>query len=67
MALAYDVLSKSPSKRPYDARASSNYDAFTPRPASHAEDTLRGVVLAAFNDFLEGDLELVRTLLSKVS
>jgi hypothetical protein len=59
-------LSTPSSKRLYDARASSNYDAFTPRPAGHAEDTLKGVVLAAFNDFLEGDLEIVRTLLSMV-
>jgi curved DNA-binding protein CbpA len=65
VALAYDVLSKPSSKRLYDAKASPNFEAFTPRPANYAEDTLRGVVLAAFNDFLEGDLEIVRTLLSK--
>ncbi|KAF8349017.1 hypothetical protein F5887DRAFT_1059940 [Amanita rubescens] len=66
VALAYDVLSKPSSKRLYDAKASPNYEAFTPRPANYAEDTLRGVVLAAFNDFLEGDLEIVRTLLKAV-
>lgn len=33
-------------------------------PASHAEETLKGVVLGVFNDFLDGDLEVIRTLLS---
>ena len=30
----------------------------------HAEETFRGVVLGVFNDFLDGDLEVIRTLLS---
>lgn len=30
----------------------------------HAEDTFRGVILGVFNDFLDGDLEVIRTLLS---
>ena len=31
----------------------------------HAEETFRGVILGVFNDFLDGDLEVVRTLLSR--
>ena len=30
-----------------------------------AEETLRSVVVGIFNDFLDGDLEMVRTLLRK--
>jgi hypothetical protein len=30
----------------------------------HAEETFRGVILGVFNDFLDGDLEVIRTLLS---
>jgi hypothetical protein len=30
-----------------------------------AEETLRSVVIGIFNDFLDGDLEMVRTLLRK--
>ena len=30
---------------------------------ARAEETLRGVVLGVFNDFLDGDMEVVRTLL----
>jgi len=30
-----------------------------------AEETLRTVVIGVFNDFLDGDLEMVRTLLRK--
>ncbi|KAK2463465.1 hypothetical protein APHAL10511_004551 [Amanita phalloides] len=64
VALAYDVLSKPTSKRLYDNRpSSSNYDAYT---ASQAEETLRDVVLGAFNDFLDGDLEIARTLLKGI-
>jgi len=31
----------------------------------HAEETFRGVILGVFNDFLDGDLEVIRTLLSQ--
>lgn len=30
----------------------------------HADETFRSVVLGVFNDFLDGDLEVIRTLLS---
>jgi len=33
----------------------------------HAEDTFRGVILGVFNDFLDGDLEVIRTLLTAVN
>lgn len=34
---------------------------------ARAEETLRGVVLGVFNDFLDGDMEVVRTLLRECS
>lgn len=63
VSVAYDVLSKPASKRKYDTRpATSPYD-FTAHPYQRAEETFRSVVLGVFNDFLDGDLETVRTLL----
>lgn len=62
--MAYDVLSKPASKRLYDAHPTSYYD-FAAHPYQKAEETFRGVVLGVFNDFLDGDLETVRTLLRK--
>lgn len=56
--MAYDILI-------YDNRsASSTYNAFDARPAGYAKETFRSVVFDIFNDFLDGDLEVVRTLLS---
>ncbi|GJE85580.1 DnaJ domain-containing protein [Phanerochaete sordida] len=60
--VAYDILSKPASKRCYDADASRTAD-FSARPYAQAEETFRSVVLGVFTDFLEGDLETVRTLL----
>ncbi|EKM57819.1 uncharacterized protein PHACADRAFT_89464 [Phanerochaete carnosa HHB-10118-sp] len=61
--VAYNILSTPASKRCYDANKSrSSYD-FSTRPYAQAEETFRSVVLGVFNDFLEGDLETVRTLL----
>jgi hypothetical protein len=31
----------------------------------YAEETFRSVILGVFNDFLDGDLEVIRTLLSQ--
>lgn len=64
--VAYDILSTPSSKRVYDSRPASaaTHDFFSARPYAHAEETFRGVVLGVINDFLEGDLETVRTLLS---
>lgn len=68
VAVAYDVLSKPSLKRIYDTRApDSTYDVFAAHPAAHAEETFKGVILGVFNDFLEGDLEMIRTLLSGCS
>jgi hypothetical protein len=66
VSVAYDVLSKPSSKRQYDSRPpSSDYDFFATRPYGHADQTFRAVVVGVLNDFLDGDLEMVRTLLSK--
>ncbi|KAF5367441.1 hypothetical protein D9758_003804 [Tetrapyrgos nigripes] len=68
VAVAYDVLSKPSSKRLYDHRSPySPYNAFAARPTGHAEETFRGAVIAVFNDFLEGDLEVIRNLLKTTS
>jgi hypothetical protein len=64
VSVAYDVLSKPSSRRIYDSRKSSSpYNYFSTQPAGHAEDTFRGVIIGVFNDFLDGDLEMIRTLL----
>ena len=66
VAVAYEVLSKPHLKRLYDSRSpKSHFDVFATRPTDHAEETFRGVILGVFNDFLDGDLEVIRTLLSK--
>jgi hypothetical protein len=65
VAVAYDVLSKPTLRMLYDNRSpSSDFDVFATRPMGHAEETFRGVILGVFNDFLDGDLEVIRTLLS---
>ena len=66
VAVAYEVLSNPHLKRLYDNRSpKSHFDVFATRPMDHAEETFRGVILGVFNDFLDGDLEVIRTLLSK--
>jgi len=66
VAVAYEVLSKPHLKRLYDNRSpQSHFDVFATRPTGHAEETFRGVILGAFNDFLDGDLEVIRTFLSE--
>ncbi|KAG5646113.1 hypothetical protein DXG03_004352 [Asterophora parasitica] len=69
VSVAYDVLSKPSSRRLYDSRssASAHFDVFATRPVNHAEETFRGVVLGIFNDFLDGDLEVIRTLLKAMN
>jgi len=68
VAVAYEVLSKPHLKRLYDNRSpQSHFDVFATRPTGHAEETFRGVILGAFNDFLDGDLEVIRTFLSEFS
>ncbi|KIY68854.1 DnaJ-domain-containing protein [Cylindrobasidium torrendii FP15055 ss-10] len=68
VAVAYDILSKPSSRRNYDARSpSSEYDVFSAHPAGHAEETFRSVIIGVFNDFLDGDLEVIRTLLKAIN
>ncbi|KAF9007650.1 hypothetical protein BDQ17DRAFT_1238128 [Cyathus striatus] len=68
VAVAYDVLSKPPSKKLYDSRSPScTFDVFAARPMGHADETFRSVVLGVFNDFLDGDLEVIRTLLKAIN
>ncbi|KAF9446743.1 DnaJ-domain-containing protein [Macrolepiota fuliginosa MF-IS2] len=68
VAVAYDVLSKPSLRRIYDTRSSdSSYDVFAMHPSGHAEETFKGVVLGVFNDFLDGDLEVIRTLLKAIN
>ncbi|EPQ54299.1 DnaJ-domain-containing protein [Gloeophyllum trabeum ATCC 11539] len=66
VCIAYDVLSKPSSKRIYDS-CRSPQDFFNARPPGYSEQTFRGVVIGVFNDFLDGDLEMVRTLLRSVN
>ncbi|KAG6839896.1 hypothetical protein C0991_010678 [Blastosporella zonata] len=68
VAVAYDVLSKPSSRRVYDSRSSgADFDVFTAQAPNHADETFRSVILGIFNDFLEGDLEVIRTLLNAIS
>jgi DnaJ-class molecular chaperone len=66
VSVAYNVLSNPASKRIYDSHpASHEFSCNTPGATMRAEETLRSVVVGIFNDFLDGDLEMVRTLLRK--
>ncbi|KAI0636190.1 DnaJ-domain-containing protein [Trametes polyzona] len=68
VSVAYDILSKPSSKRLYDARSQqAPFDFFASRSFPQAEETFRSVVIGVFNDLLDGDLEMVRTLLSAVN
>ncbi|CCM07054.1 uncharacterized protein FIBRA_09376 [Fibroporia radiculosa] len=68
VSVAYDVLSKPSSKRLYDSRPpQSPYDLFASRPYPAPEETFRSVVLGVFNDILDGDLDMIRTLLRAVN
>ena len=66
VSVAYNVLSNPASKRAYDLHPAANeFSGNTSGSAMGAEETLRTVVIGIFNDFLDGDLEMVRTLLRK--
>jgi DnaJ-class molecular chaperone len=66
VSVAYNVLSDPASKRVYDSHpASHEFSSNTPGATMCAEETLRTVVVGVFNDFLDGDLEMVRTLLRR--
>jgi curved DNA-binding protein CbpA len=67
VSVAYDVLSNPSSKRIYDSRpvhSRHKYDFFA-QSSLHADETLKGVLLSVFSEFLEGDFEMIRTLLSE--
>jgi len=64
VSVAYDILSHSSTKKNYDSKSyaqQQQFDFFSTR--FRAEETLRSVLLGVFNDFLEADLEVVRTFL----
>ncbi|KAL1745755.1 hypothetical protein HDZ31DRAFT_81728 [Schizophyllum fasciatum] len=67
VATAYDILSKPSSKRMYDNRTSTSFDFWAAHPPPNAEETSRSVVIGILNDFLDGDLEVIRTLLKAVN
>ncbi|KAJ7674184.1 DnaJ domain-containing protein [Mycena rosella] len=68
IAVAYSVLSQPASRRSYDARPpTAKYDVFSAHPTGHAQETFRSIVMGVFDDFLEGDLEMIRTLLKAVN
>ncbi|KAJ7052503.1 hypothetical protein C8F01DRAFT_1332423 [Mycena amicta] len=50
----------------YDLRP-SKYDVFSAHPTHVAQETFRSIVMGVFDDFLEGDLEMIRTLLKAVN
>ena len=48
----------------YDARPNdSQPDFLRSHPCGYADETLKGVLLSIVNDFLDGNLEMIRTLL----
>lgn len=66
--MAYDVLSQPNLKSNYDGMSQEqrrNFDFFRSQPPP--EETFRSVLLGVLNEFLDGDLEVVRNFLSRVS
>ncbi|KAI0067362.1 DnaJ-domain-containing protein [Artomyces pyxidatus] len=64
VSVAYNVLSNPASRRLYDSHPGAQDFTTT---SVRAEETLRSVVIGVFNDFLDGDLEMVRTLLRGIN
>ncbi|KAI0028964.1 DnaJ-domain-containing protein [Vararia minispora EC-137] len=62
VAVAYNILSNPTHKKQYDQNPAMSTD-FASTMNMRAEDTLQGAVLGMFNDFLDGDMEVVQTLL----
>lgn len=63
--MAYNVLSQQTLRNNYDSMSQEqrkNFDFFRSQPPP--EETFRGVLLGVFNEFLDGDLEIVRNFLS---
>ena len=66
VSVAYNVLSDPASKRVYDSHpASHEFSGNMPGATMRAEETLRTVIVGILSDFLDGDLEMVRTLLRR--
>jgi hypothetical protein len=65
VSVAYNVLSNPVHKKRYDQNPSMSTN-FASTTNMRAEETLRGAVLGMFNDFLDGDMEVVRTLLREL-
>ncbi|KAF7312154.1 J domain-containing protein [Mycena indigotica] len=67
IAVAYSILQNPTSRRSYDMR-SPKYDVFSTHSSGHmAQETFRGIIMGVLDDFLEGDLEMIRTLLRAVN
>ena len=63
--MAYNVLSQPSLKNNYDCMSQEqrrNFDFFRSQPPP--EETFKSVLVGALNEFLDGDLEVVRTFLS---
>ena len=66
VSVAYGVLSQPSLKRMYDARPSGDQSDFLhSHPCGYADETLKGVLLNIMNDYLDGNLEMIRTFLRK--
>ena len=64
--MAYNVLSMPSLKNNYDSMSPEqrrNFDFFRSQPPP--EETFRSVLLGVLNEFLDGDLEVVRRFLSE--
>ncbi|KAG8213204.1 hypothetical protein J3R82DRAFT_11669 [Butyriboletus roseoflavus] len=68
LSIAYGVLSDPSLKRMYDARPSDDQSDFLhSHPYGNADETLKGVLLNIISDYLDGNLEVIHTLLQAVS
>ena len=64
VSVAYGVLSEPSLKRMYDARPSDDpSDFLRAHPRGYADETLQGVLLSIMSDYLDGNLEMIRTFL----
>lgn len=64
VAVAYDILRKPSSRRLYDTRSRPLLTMSSPLIQLVTPETFRSVIIGAFGDSLDGDLEVIRNLLS---